>query len=172
MARRVIRGTRMVKQWDALAGIDLTLTASSTAIASGQLTNLVGAATIMRMLGRFLIIPNPGGAFVAGDECIVAFAIGIVSSDAFAAGSASVPDPNSEPDYPWLYWTSIPFHFATTTLDGSDIGASVRVAFDVKSMRRIKPRESLCAIAQYVDVAGTPPLALNVGATRVLLAGV
>ena len=118
------------------------------------------------MLGEYAI--NPTGTIAANDEALVVFAIGKVSTDAFAAGAASLPDPAAEPEYPWLYWASHPMIFGGSTLDPSTAPASLRHSFDVRTMRKFRPGESLVSVIQHVDVAGTPSMFLNIGHTRVL----
>jgi len=126
------------------------------------------ADTVLRMLGEYTIAPTT--APTALDRAILTMAIGVVSSDAFAVGASAVPDPASEPEYPWLFWASHALHFTGTSVDGGAAGISVRRSFDVRSMRKMKPRESLIWVSEYSDLAGAPPLTATAGITRVLLA--
>ncbi len=160
----------MTKQWAFIPAIQLSPT-SATTLLGGSLA-FAEANTVLRMLGGYLITPD--GATVAGDAAQLTVGIGVISTDAFAAGAGSVPDPNGEPEYPWLYWRDHQLRYpsATTVLkgEGDQTGAGTeRVHFDIKSMRKLKPRESLVFIVSYTDVTGTPPLKLDVGRTRVLI---
>ena len=162
------RGQRMQKHWHVIPGLSANVTASSTLLGGGL--TLDGPFTVLRMLGDYAIAPGATGT-VAGDAADVAVAIGVVSADAFAAGAASVPDPGStDPDYPWLFWAQHSVFFASTTVDPSSAIASVRRSFDVRSMRKMKPRETLALVVEYVDTAGAPPLRVEVAVTRVLVA--
>ena len=162
------RGRRMAKEWDTIPSINLTLTTDNTLL--GGALPIVEAKTVLRMIGEYVI--SPTGTITGGDACFVAVAIGVVSSDAFAVGPSAVPDPAAEGEYPWLYYRSHPFWFpsAGAPLEPGSVGNVVRVPFDIRSMRKLKPRESLVFVAQYVDVSGTPPMNFMIGTTRVLLA--
>ena len=122
------------------------------------------------MLGEYVISPTAGATFAADDAATIGVGIGVVSTDAATAGAASVPDPIGEPDYPWLYWADIPFYFAGSGPGGDEITAHVRRQFDIRSMRKLKPRETLTWVFQYGNLVGNPPLSLNVANTRVLVA--
>ncbi len=159
-------GTRQRKEWTSIPGIQLPMTSGATLL--GGSVAFASAATVLRMLGEYIITPT--SAATAGDAAVVGVAIGVVSSDAFAAGAGSMPDPTDEPEYPWLYWANHSFFFPSTlTLLGQTDAGSIRRSFDIRSMRKLKPRESLAFVAQYTDRAGAPPLQLDVAVTRVLV---
>jgi len=124
-------------------------------------------STVLRMLGEYII--GPDSAPTAQDACTVVVGIGVFSADAFTLGATAVPDPAEEADYPWLYWASHDFFYASTEVDPSHAGGSIRKAFDIKSMRKMKPRETLGGVFQYVDTAGAPPLQMEFSITRVLV---
>ncbi len=163
------RGQRMAKHWHFIGPVLLPFTGSATI--GGAALALDGPWTVIRMLGEYLITFLPGGTIVAGDNAAIAVAIGVVSSDAFAAGSASLPDPLGEPEYPWLYWAHHTFSAieATPEQNTTDVG-SLRRSFDIRSMRKLKPRESLFTVAQYADGSGAPPMNVHIDTTRVLVA--
>ena len=122
----------------------------------------------MRLIGEYTIAATSAPA--ASDEVVIGVGIGVVSTDAAGAGSSAMPDPLGEPEYPWLYWKAHPLFFAGTDPEGAGQNYSLRQSFDVKSMRKLKPRESLVLVLQYLDVAGTVPITIAHGHTRVLLA--
>jgi len=162
-------GVRKNKQWSSIPGVQLNLTSAGTSGAASL--PFTSPFTVMRMLGGFMVGPTNGGAFSAGDAMTLAFAIGVVSTDAVAAGAGSLPDPAGEPDFPWLYWKEATIFLQTAT-PAPGLGAHVeRVSFDIRSMRKLKPRESLASIVQYVDISGVPPVNVQINQTRVLLAG-
>ncbi len=121
------------------------------------------------MLGGFVVTNSD--TVVAKDSAEVTVAIGVVSSDALGVGSIAMPDPFDEPDYPWLYWASIPLFWpvAGSPRAGSSEAEARAVAFDIRSMRKIKPREGLAMVAQYTDNTGTPPVTITAAKTRVLV---
>jgi len=168
MARHRDSRGRMPKHWDKLSFLTpQDFTASSTSSTAGL--GLDEAWTVIRLMGEYTIIPT--AAPVAGDAMNFGVGIAVVSADAFAvAAGAALPDPAVDLNYPWLYNAVHAFHFGTTSVDPQSAGGSLRHSFDVKSMRKIKPQETLCIIFQYVDAVGTPPMTVMQGAVRVLIA--
>ena len=164
--RGAVRGPRMLKEWNQLLAQALVFSADSTLL--GPSLAFGNPATVLRMIGEYVICPRV--AVAAADSAVVSVGIGVISTDAFDAGAGSVPDPGEEPEYPWLYWARHPLFFAQTTTDPSVAAGSVRHTFDVRSMRKMKPRESLVFIGQYGNIAGDPPLTLTLGGVRVLIA--
>ncbi len=162
------RSTRMARHWHSIPSSGMAHTASGTLI-GGSLA-LDGPFTVVRMLGHFIVVPLPGGTFVALDSALISLAIGVVSSDAVAAGAGSVPDPTGEPDYPWLYWAEKFFLLPSSSDDAnSGEGSRWEVAFDIRSQRKMKPRESLVVVSEYTDSTGAPPMNIKMAQTRVLV---
>jgi len=159
------RGRRMPKHWHAITGVEISMT-SSAVFAGGSLA-LDGPWTAIRMLGEYII--GLDAAPTAQDACQIGVGIGVVSSDAAALGATALPDPITEPEYPWLYWTNHRFFFTSTDLLANVMGA-VRVPFDIRSMRKLKPRESLAVVVEYSDIAGAPAMQFSMSTTRVLVA--
>ncbi len=167
MARRSFSGgTRMTKEWGGISGSRQTFTADGTALV-GSLAP-ARPSTVLRILGEYTV--HPTAAVAAGDAAVISVGIGVVSSDAAAVGSTAMPEPFGDQAFPWLYWGSHAFSFPSTTQDPSHLAGSGRFSIDVKSMRRLKTRESLVWVADYFDFSGQPPLTLVGSALRVLLA--
>ncbi len=167
MANGSRSGTRMSKQWGGLSSGTSSLTGDGTSIISGSLAFLE-SSTILRMIGEYLICGD-STAPVAADGVVLTVGIGVFSTDAVTAGSASMLDPGDEPEFPWLYWAAHSLFFPDTSQNVSLGARAVRRDFDVRSMRKMKPRESLVAVVQYANVAGNPPLRVQWGQTRVLV---
>ncbi len=170
MPRRVFatRGKKIdFKEWVAAPGINLTLTADGTSL--GGSVAFAIPATILRCRGEIAI--SPTSAVVNLDAVRITTALGIVSSDAFAAGAGSVPDPQGEPEYPWLYWKDSVFFYTESSAANAvqSIVGAVRFDVDTKAMRKMKPGESLAWVVQYVDITGAPPMTIQIAATRVLI---
>ncbi len=157
------RGTRMAKEWNVLPVGSNDFTADGTALL-GSLAFMI-PGTILRMLGEYVIAPttNP----VALDQVTLTVGVGFVSTDAAAAGAASMPDPAVEGEFPWLYWASHAFVYEDVNGVYSPAEA-VRKSFDVKTMRRFKPRQSLVCVVQYQEVTVAPPMSIVAAPTRVL----
>ena len=162
----------MRKHWVGAGGTAADFTGDSTVNLQqvGGTGGLADAFTVLRMLGGYTIFPT--SAPVAGDEVTVSYGIGVVSSDAATVGASALPDPGTEPEYPWLYWASHALGYSNNSVQQITGAGAVRVDFDIKSMRKIKPSESLVSVAQYNNVAtgGNPPLTIVVGGLRVLVA--
>ena len=158
-------GPRQAKQWDAIPGISQELTTATTFL-GGSLA-FAAPLTILRMLGEYTLGPSPTP--VADDFCSITVAIGVVSTDAFAVGATAMPDPAGEEEYPWLFWAQHPLFFPAATVDQPGPYAGVRHTFDIRSMRKMKPRESLAVIVSYSDLNGLPPVRWIMGSTRVLV---
>ena len=164
MARQY--GPRRNKTWFGIAANFISMTSETTFLANSLSSGV--QTTVLRTFGEYVI--QPESALVALDRAVVTVAIGVVSTDAFGVGVTAMPDPADEFDYPWLYWASHAIWAGTMSADPNSQATTVRKAFDVKSMRKINPRESLAMIVQYSNSAGTPPLAFFAGGMRVLLA--
>ncbi len=170
MARAQSAGARLGKQWDSIAATSQPITAVGTTL--GASLAVTAAQTVLRMIGGFRLAST--GVATAADNCRITVGIGVVSTDAFTAGSGSVPDPGGEPDYPWLYWKSThlfyPAAVSATAGQGDQTGVgSATVLFDIRSMRKMKPRESLAWVIEYADISGTPPIQVMLDQVRVLI---
>ena len=165
MARNFQGRPRKEKQWGFIPGGHLLLTGAGTSIVGAL--NFSSVQTVLRLIGEYVI--GPTSAPAALDQADICFAIGKVSSDAFAAGAASIPDPSAEPEYPWLYWACHAFNFSGTDPEGGDSSARVRKVIDVKSMRKFRPGEALIYVVQYVNGVGFPPMSVDIPNIRCLL---
>ncbi len=167
MARpRFAGGSRMAKDWEGITGAETHFTADATAIVGSFSPDR--ATTVLRILGSYII--GPTSAPTAADVCAVSVGVGVVSSDALAAGAGSMPDPFGDQSFPWLYWASHPFHYASTAVVQLGPMGETRVNIDVKSMRKLKEREALVWVADYFDFNGAPPMSFVGSALRVLTA--
>ncbi len=166
MARHTGNYARQRKEWDGIGVNQLGLTAAGTSSLGGL--DFTEARTILRMLGSFTVAAVE--TLVDTDQAVITLGIGIISTDASAAGATAFPDPGVEPEYPWLWWRSVPIH-VTGALPGDVNGpvGSERIWFDSRSMRKVKPRETLQVIVEYTDLVGTPPITIGLGGIRVLL---
>ncbi len=141
------RGSRMLKGWLGFGGSSLDFTANSTLMV--QTVDFTGPGTILRMLWEYVISPISAAAITADDSALLTVGVGIVSTDAATLGFTAMPDPFDDADYPWLYWRGHAMHYriaGATAADSSGISGDVRVSVDVKSMRKIKSKESLVIV--------------------------
>ncbi len=169
MATRVFRGQRMAKDWGFIPGFSSNLTGNNVVAGAGFVPG--ASATVLRMICEYIVVPSPGGTFAVADEVVISLGIGVVSSDAFVAGGASMPDPGSDLGFPWLWTLSHKLLLGAVTHDFAAIGGNVRHSFDVRSMRKMKADQTLAFVVEYTDVAGTPPITVSTGRVRVLVGG-
>jgi len=158
---------RQAKLWTALNSANVAMSADGTFAAST--TGFDSPQTILRMIGGYQI--RASGNVTALETAKIVTGIGIVSTDAAAAGAASLPDPANEPEFPWLFWESTTVYYGATASPetGTSRSGIVRRSFDIRSMRKVKPRESLVWVHQYVDIVGAPGVTLDQEQVRVLV---
>jgi len=165
------RDTRMEKEWFGLNGQATDLTAAGTTV--GPNTAFTESVTLIRFLIGWAL--SPTAVTTSQDAVKITLGLAKVSTDAAAAGAASMPDPADEPEFPWLYWSSRHFRWSAATSGTAGQGAqdamgSVRVHDDLRTMRKFKPGQSLIWVVQYTDINGTPPVSLILEQTRILAA--
>ncbi len=159
-------GTRQRKEWTSLgAGGEQHMTGTGTFLV--QQVDFLIPGTVLRMLGEYALVPTAAPA--DADFALIGVGIGLVSTDASTLGSTAMPDPGGDTAYPWLYWASHALHYQDTGVDPSHAGGSLRKSFDVGSMRRFSPLESLVMVVEYTNGAGNPPITFVTGRTRVLV---
>jgi len=154
------------KGWLGIAALDAPSITTATTSKGASLA-FTAPATILRCRGY--VQANFDATQQIADTMGIAFGLGIVSSDAVAAGAGSLPDPFGDADYPWLWWQSMFLR--------SEIAAGVhawglsaqRIDVDTKAMRRVKPGQSLVMVFETATVVGAPVTAITVGFMRVLI---
>ena len=162
-------GKRMAKHWDNIASnIISAISTDTTFVQAGTISSDL-PFTVLRILGGWSY--GPGAVNVINDAAGITCAIGVFSTDAVALGGTAMPDPENEPGYPWLYWKSVLFQQtkAQQHSDG-DIRMADRFEINVKSMRKVKPRESVAMVFQYNNVNGAPTVDIVSQACRCLVA--
>ena len=108
-------------------------------------TPSIDQATIVRTRGQVVI---KLGTYVADLSISGAYGVAIVSSDAFAAGIASIPGPFDDADWDgWYVWRSFGGHYEVKGGESSLLG-SWHYEVDSKAMRRIGPNQTLVMIAE------------------------
>jgi len=153
------------KEWRSITGLSGAISTDTTT--GGGALGFTAPGTILRARGRVMAFFDESQQ--VGDIITLTWGLGIVSTDAVAAGAASMPDPADEPEYPWLWWGDM--DLASNLAAGVNAwGISAQqLEVDTKAMRRIKPGQSLVWIVQSTGAAGTPVTQLEIGQTRVLI---
>jgi len=172
MARRLSRGFSRpgkkidFKQWTSAPGLISSITTIGT-ILSGSL-QFSSPFTILRVRGHVAAFFDSTKQLT--DLMILTYGLGIISTDAFTAGTGSVPDPSGEPEYPWLWWNQIRLDGLLANTQSESWGpSSLRLEVDTKAMRKVKPGQTLVMIAQATNVVGAPETLIDIGQMRVLL---
>ena len=166
MARNAgVRSARKEKQWEAIPSIIDTMTGNATSV--GGSLGFSSKQTVLRMLGEYVV--NPSLATAAADQVKITLGLAKVSTDAATLGATAVPDPAGDANFSWLYWAEHVFFFGGTSADPASGASYLRRSFDIRTMRKFGPAESLLWVFQYSNIAGNPPVTLSVGQTRVLL---
>jgi len=131
--------------WAGGGGVGSDASATPISLGEAQVTQ-----TCVRIRGQ--IIASIDGP-VDGDRVVVNAGIIIVSADAFAAGSASMPSPTSDLDAPWSWFGTMLLmaQEAVATADGQNWA---RLEIDSKAMRRMKTNETAALLVQNADHGG------------------
>ncbi len=156
-----------MKEWVLQPGIGFSFSSDATLLGGGIAFNV--PATILRCRCPF-ISGQLDATMQVGDETDVSFGLAIISQDAFNAGAGSVPDPATDLEYPWLYWTSFHLHSQLATgVNAWGTSAQIIREIDTKAMRKVKPGQQLAWIAEVSNSAGAPVTNVDIGRTRVLI---
>ena len=125
------------------------------------------AATLVRIRGLMSLTQLTTSA--AGEGFFGALGIGIAADTAVAAGTASLPGPLSEQNWPgWMFHQFFDIRSITATIaDGVNSPLHQSMVIDTKAMRKMGQDENLFAIVEVVE-SGTATLEIH-GDTRVLV---
>ena len=166
MASRRPGRTIDYKSWAAIPGLVDEILASETGSAGGLA--FTEPATILRCRGYVKAMFDE--SMQVGDIIILAFALAIVSTDAFGVASGGgLPDPIAEPEYSWLWWGEIRLDAFTAAGENAWGTSAQLLEVDTKAMRKIKPRETLTMVFEVGTIAGAPVTYIDIGQTRVLI---
>jgi len=155
------------KSWLKLTEFSASVTADATQ--GGSKIDFSGPGTILRIRGSWHCSLDSTAQL--DDVMRITCAIGIVSTDAATLGATALPDPQAEPEYPWLYWSQMTLVAAVigTSFGGAWGPAAQSQEIDTKAMRRVKPGQSLVYYTQTTAATGAPVTNLNGQACRVLI---
>ncbi len=148
-------GRRADYEWTGACGeVDAVDLAESTNVSTSGIVfvDFVAPFTIARIRGHIFCQLD---ATATDERAIIAWGIGIVSTDARQAGST--PDPSDEPDFPWM-WYGYSTITSLAETAASPQGMFHRLEVDTKAMRKVKPGQSVVLLGQVckaADQAGT-----------------
>ena len=143
---------RRAVQWNQGPGSEATsgFTSSQLDILGAGVVAVDEKFTIVRMRGELTMALQTVSAVDEGYH--LTYGIGIVSADAFAVGASAVPNPQDDPEWPWMFHGFTAMISPSATL--SDIGSAavVRVPVDVKAMRILNPNETVFMAIDALEV--------------------
>ena len=128
-------------------------------------------STIVRIRGQIIVLLELATA--AGDGFAGAIGIGLATTQAFAAGSASLPGPGTDPDWGGWIWHSYFYTFGVAAQSqGADVPrnamADLRIPIDSKAMRKMDSNMTLFGVTETQTEMGTAGMSY-VADTRVLV---
>ena len=132
---------------------------TSSNLANLGFTALSDGLTIVRVRGELMLWLSSAAASL--DGFAGALGIGIVNTQAFLAGAASVPMPITEMDWEgWMYHRIIQLKSggaiassASTEQDETNaVTAALRLVIDTKAMRKISGEETIFAALEVFEV--------------------
>jgi len=171
--RSQIRSPKRLTAWD--SGPNQALEGQS-AIGHNLWTTGVGLtnesmATIVRTRGQFRLLLDLATA--AGDGFNGALGLGIVSLDAFNSGTAAVPSPFTDAEWPGWFWHEYwDLHSVAAQTQGENIARNamvdLRIPIDSKAMRKLGEHEIIFGSLDVAVETGTASMRF-IGDTRILL---
>ncbi len=151
---RFVRPSPKTKIWIG-AGLDVTtvmVAATSTLFASYNAAALaLRPFTIMRTHLEILFGSDQS---VATELAFGAFGQIIASADAVAAGAASVPTSDGDPDSPWYIYQGMADEFTFKTGVGFESGGGTRYIIDSKAMRKGGANENSAVVFENLSTVG------------------
>ncbi len=145
------RGSFRKTTWSAgpLSGAVQSATAAGTTIISTG-ASLGGVLTLVRIRGELTVWLEAVGTIGDGFTRVHA-GIGIVSTDAFTAGAASMPTPIGDADWGWLWYYAggVIAGFSVTESENTGPISQIRIPIDTKAMRKMTPNETVFGAVQF-----------------------
>ena len=127
--------------------------AASGAVGLGSLTLTEPALTLVRTRGSFSMKVRTSGASLNGGNG--AYGIIVASTQALAAGLASLPLPMTDIENDWVVWVPFTWFKDATGTNPADLGAHRHLAFDSRGMRKLKLGEALVGVVEVFQEDNT-----------------
>ena len=136
------RSVRTHKQWSGTSNPQPIVLSTTTSEILSFSTDF--SETLLRSRGELIVCAVPNAA---NDNEMACFGFAVVSDEARAVGTTSLPNPVSSPDFDWFWYGYAPLMDTVSTgSDASSIGLTYRLTIDSKAMRRVSPNHSLVLI--------------------------
>ena len=147
------RSSRRTTAWAiGPAEVDGSRASSGQQLWTTGVTTSSGKITIIRTRGLYHVTLNTADA--VGSGFFGAIGIGLVTSNAFAAGNAAVPGPLTEEDWDgWLFHHYFDVRAITATIADGVNAASVsqRIVIDSKAMRKFDEDMTLVGVTEMTE---------------------
>ena len=117
----------------------------------------LGGVTLVRIRGVVTVWLEVVGTIGDGFGRVTA-GIGIVTTDAFTAGAASMPSPQEDADWGgWLWFQNIGALIGQSVTEAENTGvlSMVRIPIDSKAMRKIAPNETIFGSLEFQVEVGS-----------------
>jgi len=150
MARRTrvfARGSQRHTDWGASvpAGSFLSVGGATVTLLETFVPN-AGGETLIRTRG---MLSFGSDQFVAGEQQLGSFGIGVVSAQAEALGITAIPHPGDDAAWGgWLYHTFLFNRFNFSSAVSTQAIATVNIVIDSKAMRKVSDEERLVVVLQ------------------------
>ena len=136
----------------------------NTSLWGAVLQNDLWGGTITRVVGTLDLVSTTVAGVWGVQEAFIG--MGVVSQEAFAAGSASLPSPSVDTEYPvggWILRTN-----RLVMQNGEGGSFIVHVAFDLHAQRKIDTGEFVLSIQNLAKFGTNFPMAVH-GSVRTLV---
>ena len=165
MARGNRGRTIDVKFWTNFSPVSVE---SATAqVNGGARIDIASPSTILRIRGSWWAMFNE--TVQVDDQMTITVGIGVATTDAATVGGASLPSPASDIDFPWLYWDQVTLQSLVAAAPTAWGTAMQQRTVDSKSMRKLRPNQSLVWVSEYTSPSGAPVTLFFSPAMRVLI---
>ena len=116
--------------------------------------------TLVRIRGNLTFWLEVVGSIGDGFTRVYA-GIGVANSEAFTAGSASLPGPLSDPEWGgWMWYEALGpiIGLSVTEADNTGPLSQVRVPIDTKAMRKLEANQTIFGMVQTATEVGVATL--------------
>ncbi len=156
--RRPFVQNRSVKRKSLWADVLTTLASAAVGASKsgGNLGTSLGiitqtGLTLIRTRGQLNLHFDPTSI---NDVLEVGVGMALFSTDAFAAGVASLPGPLSDADYDWAYHRMVMFSTFTATESDTSIQQNLNIEIDSKAMRKMNSSQTLGWVVEGIIHSG------------------
>ncbi len=132
--------------WSQFRWSQTTIAAADTkALVAGLVITSTLDLTLLRIRGMLAVAPDQNSTT---EDQVGALGVIVVTTDAFAAGAASVPGPISDVGSDWMLWMPFVQRFNVVTAIGTHVDFNTQYVIDNKAQRIMEPGETLAIVVE------------------------